>query len=53
MTYTAMHGNTKLKYRSRYTHCDSLHFADNYLYHTEGTVGGPFVPQAEINIDKK
>ena len=29
-----------------------LHFADNYLYYMEGTMGSIW-PQAEININKK
>jgi len=29
-----------------------LHFADNYLYYMEGTMGSIW-PQAEINVNKK
>jgi len=39
--------------RDRFLHIlRFLHFADNYLYYMEGTMGS-ICPQAEININKK
>jgi len=39
--------------RDRFLHVlRFLHFADNYLYYVEGTMGS-ICPQAEININEK